>query len=124
MGGEFSGEKQFSRMMSILLVCMSYSSGMPILYVGGFFYFTLTYIVNKVMLFQYYKKTTNLDRTLPLYTMTFLKYSIFIHMFIGVLMFSNSQVLKFKEQHVESDEGEEDHDEEEPWASRFLFLHC
>lgn len=89
MGDEFSGEKQFSRMMSILLVCMSYSSGMPILYVGAFFYFAATYIVNKVMLFQYYKKTTTLDRTLPLYTMTFLKYSIIIHMLMAILMLSN-----------------------------------
>jgi hypothetical protein len=93
MGTEFSGEKQFSRMMSILLVCMSYSSGMPILYLGAFFYFSATYLVNKVLLFQYYKKTTTLDRTLPLYTMSFLKYSIIIHMFVALLMFSNPQVL-------------------------------
>ena len=80
-------------MMSILLVCMSYSSGMPILYLGAFFYFSATYLVNKVLLFQYYKKTTTLDRTLPLYTMSFLKYSIIIHMFVALLMFSNPQVL-------------------------------
>jgi hypothetical protein len=77
---------------------MSYSSGMPILYVGGFLYFTITYFVNKIMLFQYFKKSTTLDRTLPLYTMTFLKYSIGIHMIVSLLMLSNPQVLMFKTQ--------------------------
>jgi hypothetical protein len=50
-GGQFAGEKTFSRMMSTLLVITTYASGMPILYLVGAFFFCATYIVNKVVIF-------------------------------------------------------------------------
>ena len=55
-GEVFKGGKAYSRMMSILIVCLTYSSGMPILYFVGFCYFLITFIVNKTMLFMYYQK--------------------------------------------------------------------
>jgi len=53
-GGEFEGQKSFSRMMSTLAVCILYSSGMPSLYLVGFIFFAATYFVNKVAIFHYY----------------------------------------------------------------------
>lgn len=50
-GGKFEGEKTFSRMMSTLLVITTYSSGMPILYLVGAFFFSATYLVNKLVIF-------------------------------------------------------------------------
>lgn len=44
-GAEFQGQKSFSRMMSVLTVCILYSSGMPALYIVGFIFFTATFVV-------------------------------------------------------------------------------
>jgi hypothetical protein len=68
-GGAFEGEKTFSRMMSTLLVITTYSSGMPILYLVGAFFFSATYIVNKVVIFQYYQRSLTLNRVVPNYSM-------------------------------------------------------
>ena len=54
MGKIFKGEKAYSRMMSTMFVIQMYSSGMPILYVNGFVFYTVTYWANKVLLIYYY----------------------------------------------------------------------
>lgn len=53
-GGVFAGEKTFSRMMSTLLVVVTYSSGMPILYMVGAMFFYSTFLVNKMVLIKFY----------------------------------------------------------------------
>ena len=53
-GGNFDGAGVFSRIMSTLMVLLSYSSGMPVLYIIGAIFFLFTYIVNKAVLFKYY----------------------------------------------------------------------
>jgi hypothetical protein len=70
LGDNFEGEKSFSRMMSVLFICISFSAGMPILYVIAFVFFTITFITNKVLLFQFYQKTNILSRVVPNYSMS------------------------------------------------------
>ena len=50
-GGQFEGEKTFSRMMSTLLIIVTYASGMPILYLVGALFFSVTFMTNKLVLF-------------------------------------------------------------------------
>ena len=50
-GDIFEGDKTISRMTSTLLICLTFSSGMPILYFLAFLFFAVTYLINKVMLF-------------------------------------------------------------------------
>jgi len=88
-GGEFKGEKNFSRMISTLAVCLMYSSGMPVLYIVGFMFFTLTYFVNKLMLFSFYQKTTTLSRVIPNYANEFLNMLIAVHLITAFFMMSN-----------------------------------
>lgn len=52
-------------MMSTLIVIVSYSSGMPVLYFVGAFFFGATYLVNKTVLFKYYQKSLTLNRVVP-----------------------------------------------------------
>lgn len=92
----FKGEKAYSRMMSIVMVCLSYSSGMPIIYFVGFMYFLLTFLVNKVMLFKFYQKTNTLSRVIPNYSVKFLNIAIFIHMVFGCIMFTNPTLFEYK----------------------------
>ena len=61
-GQHFEGEKTLSRMMSTFFVIMTYSSGMPVLYIVGVIFFTMTFYVNKVLIFKYYQKSNDLSR--------------------------------------------------------------
>ena len=69
-GVTFQGERAYSRMMSSLFVILMYSSGMPILYVIGAFFFVSTYILNNYLLVSFYKKSKTLTRTIPNFSMT------------------------------------------------------
>jgi hypothetical protein len=51
MGDKFEGEKSYSRMMSTLLVTLSFSAGMPILYAVAAGFYIVTFFINKVLLF-------------------------------------------------------------------------
>ena len=52
-------------MMSTLFVILMYCSGMPILYFIGAVFYIVTYLVNKYLLINFYKKSTTLTRTIP-----------------------------------------------------------
>ena len=58
-GDEFECQGFISRMMSTMYLILSFSSGMPVMYVIGFVYFTVTYITQKILILAFY--TT--DRT-------------------------------------------------------------
>ena len=64
-GGVFNGSGVFSRVMSTLMVLLSYSSGMPVLYIIGAIFFLFTYFVNKLVLYKHYQKTLDLNRVVP-----------------------------------------------------------
>lgn len=97
MGEGFKGEKNYSRMMSILMVSLTYSSGMPIVYFVGFIYFALTYVVSKTMLFKYYFKTNTLSRVIPNYSVKFLNAAILIHLLMGCIMYTNPSLFESRE---------------------------
>lgn len=65
-GGTFEHEQNMSRMMSIFLVIMFYSSGMPVMYIFAFFFYFFTYFVNKILFIQYYKKSKEFSYQIPI----------------------------------------------------------
>lgn len=84
-GEEFEGEKNLSRMMSTLLVLLFYSSGMPIVYFIGFVYFSVTFLVNKLLLFRHYQRTESaLSATIPEYCLELLRYGILLKLLVGI----------------------------------------
>lgn len=76
-------------MISTLLIICAYSSGMPILYLIGFFFAALTYLVNKLVLFKFYQKTLTLDRLLPMQIKKLFNTAIFLHLMFGIFMIPN-----------------------------------
>jgi hypothetical protein len=81
-------------MMSTLLVIVTYSSGMPILYVIGAIFFYCTFIVNKMTIFKFYQKSLTLNRVVPKYSMQFLSLSLGVHIMFGCLMLTNPSLFK------------------------------
>ena len=88
-GKVFKGEKTYSRMMSTMFVILMYSSGMPIMYPIGVVFYFVTYNVNKFLLIHYYKKSTTLTRTIPLFAMDCMKYALFVHSFAACAILTN-----------------------------------
>lgn len=89
MGKVFEGEKAFSRMMSTLFVIMIYSSGMPILYLIGLVFYTVTYFIHKMLIINYYQKSRTLTRTIPLFSVEFLKLGLILHILGAFYMLTN-----------------------------------
>lgn len=81
-------------MMSTLLVCLSFSAGMPVLYVVAFVFFAVTYLINKVLLFQFYQKTNTLNRVVPNFSLSLLNNAIFIHLVLGCFMYTNESIFE------------------------------
>ena len=96
-GSEFQGEKTFSRMMSILMVIMFFSSGMPILYAVGFVYFLGTYVTHKVLLIRFYKKSSSLNSTIWLRTAKIMVYGILLNLGCSLFMLTNPSVILINE---------------------------
>ena len=57
LGPEFNLQKKFSRALSVLFVCFIYSSYMPILYIVALCFSSLTMLVNKFLILNYYQRS-------------------------------------------------------------------
>ena len=92
-GSEFEGQKSLARMAATVIVIFVYSSGMPILYLIGALFFTLTYVKEKFLIIKYHKRTdVSLNKDLPLYTLSLLRLTIIAKMLMGIAMFTDPQI--------------------------------
>jgi hypothetical protein len=122
MGNVFKGEKAFSRMMSTLFVVIMYSSGMPIMYLNGFIFYLVTYLINKYLLINFYQKSRTLTRSIPIFTVSFLKVGILLHIATASFMLTNKDNFETRSKftgvrpivnmHEEPKEGEPENSEE------------
>lgn len=62
---------------------------MPVLYFIGFFFFGLSYLVNKTVIFKFYQKSLTVDRLLPCQVMHLFNTAIYLHLAFGCLMLTN-----------------------------------
>lgn len=92
-GNEFMLEFRYSNILSILAVIFMYSSSMPILYVFGMVYFFITYWIDKVLLFRYYKKPVMFDSYIARKSLSWFKYILLLHCLGFLIMFSNSEII-------------------------------
>lgn len=92
-GNEFMLEFRYSNILAILAVIFMYSSSMPILYCFGVFYFFITYWIDKVLLFHYYKKPVMFDSFIARKSLNWFKYILLLHCIGFVVMFSNSEII-------------------------------
>ena len=96
MGEPFEGERAYSRMMSILFCILIYSGGMPILYVIGAGHYTFTNIGRKILIIKFYQKSRTLTRTIPIFSVKFLKIALIFHMIGAMLMIMDKSAFHTK----------------------------
>jgi len=70
-----------------------YSSGFPVLYPVAFIFYTVIYWVYKFFLLKFYSKSNRSNEILAIESMSYIKYGIIIHMIIGGLMYTNTNIL-------------------------------
>ena len=83
-------------MMSTLFVILMYCSGMPIVYLNGFIFFFVTYIIKKYLIINFYQKSRTLNRSIPMFSVSYLKYGIALHICIGIFMLTNKEGFETK----------------------------
>ena len=121
-----------------MFVILLFGSGMPVLYPIGVFYYSVTYIVNKTLILNFFKRTRTMNRTIPTYTMQLLMLGLVVHMIGAAFMLTNphpfkteseSEVLahfnavKDIDQVKKMYEQEKDSDVGGVFFSRFKYLH-
>lgn len=67
---------------------MAYSSGMPILYILNFLIFFVQYWVDKILIFNYYKKTPQFTSQLSKSVVRLLPWTIVLHAMFGMMIYS------------------------------------
>lgn len=100
-------EFRYSNILSILAVIFTYSSGMPILYAFGVFYFFITYWIDKYMLFRYYKKPVMFDSYIARKSLNWFKYILLVHCIGFLLMFSNSEIIPLMQESSQATSSED-----------------
>ena len=87
---------KYSSMLTIVFVTMMFGSGIPILYLISAVFFFVTFWVDKILIFYYYRKPELLDENLALRTLRWFKYALMLHVIGAALMYSNSDILPEK----------------------------
>ena len=61
IGPEFSIGTRYAQILSTIFIILFYSSGMPILYLCCFLFFTILYWIDKWMILRYYRTPPHMD---------------------------------------------------------------
>ena len=92
-GPQISSSFVYAQIFTTMWSCLTFSSGMPILYpIAAVFYFVMFY-VNKFLLLKYFAKTARFGHNLPRQSVDYMKWGMVFHMIIGALMFTNSSII-------------------------------
>lgn len=71
-----------------------YSSGLPILYVVGFFTYLIAYWAQKCLFLKYYRKTSTFNQNLAFDTIPLFRFAILMHLVMSGIMLSSPNILE------------------------------
>lgn len=93
IGNEFLMEFRYSNILTVVIITMMYSPGLPLLYPIAFGFFAVTYLVDKCMLLKMYRKPVLFDNSLALSIIFWFKMAMIFHSIMGIFMLSNTAIL-------------------------------
>lgn len=88
-GDQIQSHYIYAQNYTYLCVVLMYSTGLPILYPFAALFYCILYWVYKGLLLKYYARTTKFNEDIPIQSMAWVKFGLFIHLFIGSIMLSN-----------------------------------
>lgn len=86
-------EFRYSNILTVVIITMMYSPGLPLLYPIAFGFFAVTYLVDKCMLLKMYRKPVLFDNSLALSIIFWFKMAMIFHSIMGIFMLSNTAIL-------------------------------
>jgi hypothetical protein len=86
---EFEIDKRYSIILSQILVVMTFSGGLPLMYPIGFLCAFINYWMDKCLFLRCHRKPPLYDHRLSSLAKTILKFSILIHVISFLLIYSN-----------------------------------
>lgn len=92
-GDEIASYHLYAQVFTSLLVTMTYSGGLPILYAIAFLNFFFLYWIYKVLLIKFYQKTIAFNQDLAFASIKYFKIGVFIHLIMTAFMFTNRDIL-------------------------------
>ena len=91
-GFEMKSHFVYSHILVNFFSCLTFSAGLPLLYIIGFCFSVGLYWVYKTLLLKYYRKTTSFNQALALQAIDIMQVSVMFHVLIGSFIFSNSAI--------------------------------
>lgn len=92
-GPSFLLQMRYAQLLTIMFVTLTYSSGMPVLYLAAFITFVVAYMVDKYLLLRFYKLTPGYTKRLSQAVLSVLPLAVLLHVFFGFLTVSNTRLL-------------------------------
>ena len=93
-GPDFILQVRYAQVLATIYVTLTYSSGMPALYFLNFFILVVQYWVDKILVFNYYKKTPQFTRHLSRMVVNMLPFALVCHIAFGMMIYSYPYIWK------------------------------
>jgi len=85
-GPEFTIANQYSALVAMTLIVLTYSSGLPCLYLAGFLICFCSYWTSKFMFLRHYKNPPQYTKDLIMRAIYIMEYGVALHLIFGVFM--------------------------------------
>ena len=99
-GPEFILQLRYAQILSQIFITMTFSSGIPILYLITLISFIISYWVDKFLMLRYFRKQNYFTSDLSGTVVKILPWAVYCHIVMGFFMFSYPEILKSKKMKV------------------------
>jgi hypothetical protein len=82
-------EERYAHILTTIFTTFIYSGGMPAMLPLGFVNLVITFWVDKLLFFSFYRSPIDGDETIPRLSTSLLPYAAFVHLMYAIWMFSN-----------------------------------
>ena len=89
-GPEFYIDYRYSQILTIIYICLMFSSGMPILYLVTFVHLSVMFWIDKIYLLRVCRTPKNYDRYMAEKVRQVLFYAPIVHILFAVALFGNN----------------------------------
>lgn len=93
-GPEFILHLRFAQVLSMIYVCITYSSCLPILYPVAFLSLFVTYWTDKFLLLRYFRVANQFTAENSKIMVTLMPYAVIFHYIVGLFSFSFPEIMQ------------------------------
>ena len=97
MGSVFKIENRYAQLIAMFFIILMYSTAIPLLYFAGLLICASMYWSDKILFLRHYRLPPRYNRNLAERSNKIMKFAIILHLFTGVYMLSNRELLNYEE---------------------------